>query len=154
MKKVTDKRVFVQVEKTFDEPAETIFDAWLDVEMLSHWMFGPLVRNEEILNLTNDPRTGGRFSYQVKRGNDILNHIGAYLEVKRPSLLVFTWGVDQEPGDESVVVIRITPTATGCHLQLEHDMDLKWSAYADRTEEGWTYMIGLLHDYLQRQRAK
>ncbi|MBC9932035.1 SRPBCC family protein [Chitinophaga qingshengii] len=150
MKKVTDKRVFVQVEKAFEASAEKVFDAWLDIELLSHWMFGPAVRNEEILNLTNDPRPGGRFSYQVKRGNDILNHIGNYLEVKRPSLLVFTWGVDQEPGDESVVTIRITPTATGCLLQLEHDMDGKWAAYADRTEEGWTYMTGLLYDYLQR----
>lgn len=154
MKKITDQRVFVQVEKAFDEPAETVFDAWLDTDMLSHWMFGPSVRNEEILNLTSDPRPGGRFSFQVRRDNEILNHIGAYLEVQRPSLLVFTWGVDIEPGDESVVTIRITPSATGCVLQLVHDMDIKWSEYADRTEEGWTYMIGLLHGYLQRQRNK
>lgn len=148
MSKETGKRVFVSVEKTFDEPAETVFDAWLDVDQLGRWMFGPTVREEEIVSLTNDPRPGGRFSYRVRRAGTEIDHIGTYLEIERPRRLVFTWGAGIEPGDESIVTIRIEPSGGGCTLYLQHDMDIKWSEYAQRTEEGWTMMIGLLQERL------
>lgn len=141
-------RVYVHVEKAFNVPAEKVFDAWVNTAALSSWMFGPSVREEEIVSLTNDPKPEGRFSFVVKRGNDILDHTGTYLEVQRPTRLVFTWGVNIEPGEESVVKIDIQPTKDGCYLKLEHDMDIKWSDYAERTREGWTYMIGLLKERL------
>ena len=144
-----NKRIVVTVEKTFSEPAESVFDAWLDTRSLSHWMFGPTVRDEEIVSLTNDPRPQGRFSFIVKRGDSVLDHKGTYLEIVRPTRLVFTWGVDVEPGDESIVVISIVATKDGCTLTLSHDMDMKWSDYAKRTEEGWTYMLELLKNRLK-----
>lgn len=141
--KITD-RVFVHVEKSFNVPAERVFDAWLDVASMRNWMFGPSVRDEEIVSLNNDPRPQGRFSFVVKRGNEILDHTGTYLEIQRPARLVFTWGVNMEGGAESVVKIDIRDTPEGCHLKLEHDMDVKWAEYAERTQEGWTYMLNLL----------
>lgn len=143
------KRVVVTVKKFFSEPAESVFDAWLDTRSLSYWMFGPTVRDEEIISLTNDPKPQGRFSFIVKRGDTVLNHIGTYLEITRPTRLVFTWGVDVEPGDESIVAIDIVDSSDGCTLTLNHDMDMKWSEYAKRTEEGWTYMLELLKNRLK-----
>jgi len=141
-----NNRFAVHVEKAFTEPAEKVFDAWLDIKFLGKWMFGPSVRKEEIVSLTNDPVTNGRFSFKVKRDADVLDHMGTYLEISRPTKLVFTWGVDTEPGDESIVTIIISSTDSGCILSLTHDMDSKWSEYGERTKQGWSYMIDLLHD--------
>lgn len=139
----------VIVRKEFDTSAEKVFDAWLDPDWLNRWMFGPDVRKEEIIKLENKPEKGGTFSFAVKRDGDIINHMGTYREVQRPKRLVFTWGVDAEAGDESVVTITIQSIEGGCRLTLVHTMDPKWEEYKDRTQEGWNYMLDKLNELLK-----
>lgn len=143
-----DDRPQVKVTKNFSVSAEKVFDAWLDPELLSRWMFGPEVREEKIVALENDPHKGGRFSYVVLRDGKEIDHKGTYRKIDRPHRLVFTWGVDVEAGDESVVTIDITPTDDGCRLTLVHEMDPKWAEYKDRTKEGWAYMLGKLKEII------
>lgn len=144
----------ITISKDFNVSAEKVFDAWLEPDWIGRWMFGPEVREEEIIKLENKPEKGGTFSYVVKRDGDIINHTGTYREVQRPNRLVFTWGVDVEAGDESVVTITIQSTESGCQLTLVHKMDPKWAEYADRTREGWSYMLDklkvLLEDLLKK----
>ena len=139
-----DNRITVIVEKEFGASAEFIFNAWLDKAFLAQWMFGPHVRDEEILELENYPEPGGTFSYLVKRGEHVINHLGTYLEIVPHKRLVFTWGVDVEAGADSVVSIEIERRSSGCTLRLVHDMDIKWAEYAERTKDGWSYMLSLL----------
>ncbi|HET8865755.1 MAG TPA: SRPBCC family protein [Gracilimonas sp.] len=139
----------VIVRKEFKAPAEKVFDAWLDPEWLNRWMFGPDVREEEIVKLENKPEKGGTFSYVVKREDDLINHMGTYLDIQRPNRLVFTWGVDVEAGDESVVTITIQSTESGCRVTLVHTMDPKWEEYKDRTQQGWNYMLDKLNVQLK-----
>lgn len=82
----------VKIVKQFNAQPEKVFDAWLDTNMLSRWMFGPNVRDEEIIKLENTPEKEGHFSYAVKREAQKLNYIGTYREIQRPNLLIFTWG--------------------------------------------------------------
>lgn len=135
----------VIVRKEFNASAEKVFDAWLDPDWLNRWMFGPDVRDEEIIKLENKPEEGGTFSYIVNRNGQKINHMGTYREVQRPTRLVFTWGVDVEAGDESVVTITIQQIESGCKLTLVHTMDPKWDKYKDRTQEGWNYMLDKLN---------
>ncbi|WP_143307427.1 SRPBCC family protein [Chitinophaga vietnamensis] len=148
MKLESDNRAVVHIEQHFHHPAEEIFDAWLTPELLGKWMFGPTVRKEEIIHLTNDPRPGGRFSYKVKRGDMILDHIGTYLEIVRPIRLVFTWGNNIDAGDESTVTISIQPSGEGCTFILQHDMDIKWAEHADRIKASWSSMLEILDERL------
>lgn len=46
------------VERQFEVTPEKVFDAWLDPDRLAQWMFGPKVRDEEIVRLTLDPKVG------------------------------------------------------------------------------------------------
>lgn len=138
----------VEIVKEFSVQPEKVFDAWLDTNFLSKWMFGPDVRDEEIIKLENNPEKGGQFSYVVKREDEELDHRGTYREVSRPHRLVFTWGVDEEAGDESVVTIEIESTDGGCRLTLVHELDPKWEEYVDRTREGWTFMLEKLQETL------
>lgn len=143
-----DQRIQIEVVKNFTAAPEKVFDAWLDLELLSRWMFGPEVREEEIVSLENNPEVGGTFSFVVRRDGNELDHKGTYREINRPNRLVFTWGVDTEAGDESVVFISIEETADGCRLTLVHKMDPKWEEYKERTKEGWTYMLSKLKEIL------
>lgn len=141
-----DDRPQVTVTKEFDTAPEEVFDAWLDIEMLGKWMVGPEVRDEEIVELETDPRVGGTFSFVVRRDDDVLNHLGTYLEIERPGRLVFTWGIESESEDESVVAVEIVTTDSGCRLTLTHTLDPKWAEYADRTREGWSHMLDKLKE--------
>jgi uncharacterized protein YndB with AHSA1/START domain len=134
----------VRVTRRFEVSAERVFDAWLSPEMLGQWMFGPGVREEEIVRLAVDAQVGGSFSFIVRRHGEEIDHIGEYLEISRPHRLVFTWGIRQETTDFSRVIVEIVPLETGSELTLTHELHPDWADYASRTETGWNKMLGTL----------
>jgi uncharacterized protein YndB with AHSA1/START domain len=134
----------VSVTRHIDASPERVFDAWLDPEMIGRWMFGPALREEEVLRIVADARVGGAFSFLVRRQGEEIDHVGKYREIDRPRRLVFTWGISGESEDESLVIIEIVPQETGAELSLTHEMDAKWADYASRTEAGWTKMLDAL----------
>jgi len=138
----------VRVTRAINAPAERVFDAWLDPAMITRFIVGPEVRDEELVHVQVDARVGGRFSFLVRRGGQEIDHVGTYREIARPHRLVFTWGVDEEQGDLSVVTIEITPRGDGCELTLTHRIDPAWAEYAERTQQGWTLITGKLADAL------
>jgi uncharacterized protein YndB with AHSA1/START domain len=134
----------VSVSRHFDESPERLFDAWLDPEMIGNWMFGPALREEEVLRIASDARVGGSFSFLVRRQGQEIDHIGKYREIDRPRRLVFTWGIAGDSEDESLVVIEIVPQGTGAELTLTHEMDPKWADYASRAKSAWAKMLDAL----------
>lgn len=136
--------VTVSVTRQIAAPPEQVFDAWLDPVMIGKFMFGPRLRDEEVVHLHVDARVGGTFSFLVRRQGTDIDHVGHYRELNRPRRLVFTWGIAGASADESVVSIEITATGTGSELTLTHEMDARWAEYAGRTEAGWTKMLGSL----------
>ena len=130
-----------RVVRRFDVPPERVFDAWLDPKKISQWMFGPRLREEEILHIELDARTGGSFSFLVRRGGEEIDHVGDYLEIDRPRRLVFTWSIAPDRDPRSRVTVEIAPAAGGCLLTLEHELPPEWASYLRRTEEGWTRMV-------------
>jgi uncharacterized protein YndB with AHSA1/START domain len=134
----------VRVTQRFTAPPERVFDAWLDTGMLGRFMFGPSLRDEEIVRLSLDARVGGAFSFVVRRQGQEFDHIGRYLEIDRPRRLVFTWAVAPEPDDSSRVAIEIVPHGTGCELTLTHAMAPKWADFAERVQSGWSKMLAAL----------
>lgn len=131
--------------QTFAAPPQRVYDAILDPAMIARFMFGPLLREEEILHICTEPSIGGVFSYKVRRGDSEIDHIGTYIELDPPRRIVFTWSIaglgDDNP---SVVTIDIAATADGCSLRLVHEMDEKWTDFIDRSRAGWEKMLGAL----------
>ena len=141
---MTAKPAAIAVQSIRAAP-ERVFDAILDVGMISRFMFGPLLREEEILHIRNDPKVGGAFSYKVRRGETDIDHIGTFLELDRPRRIVFTWAIaGQGDDDPSVVAIDITPTAEGCTVRLVHEMAPEWADFVDRSRGAWEKMLGVL----------
>jgi len=136
----------------FAVPAERVFDAWLDPEWIGRWMYGPVVRDERIVRLGLEPRVGGKFSFVVDRQGLQVDHVGEYLELDRPQLLVFTWGTRDSLSDTSRVVVEIAPRADGgCDLTLTHIMGTAWAGYADKVAGSWRKMLAALDHALTPQ---
>jgi uncharacterized protein YndB with AHSA1/START domain len=140
----TPSPVEVRVTHRFAARPADVFDAWLDVELIGRWMFGHATRDEAIVRLSTDPCVGGRFSFVVRRQGQEIDHVGEYLELARPTRLVFTWAIAGTPGDPSVVTIDLAADGDGCRLTLVHTLHPDWAEYASRTEAGWTTMLTAL----------
>jgi uncharacterized protein YndB with AHSA1/START domain len=136
------------VTRHFSVPAEDVFDAWLDTAMIGRFMFGPEVRDEEIVSLKTDAREGGSFSFMVRRKETEIEHIGEYIEINRPLRLVFSWAVRQDLPDNSRIVIDIVPTPTGAELTLTQEMPANWAHFIENAQSAWTQMLAALDKIL------
>jgi uncharacterized protein YndB with AHSA1/START domain len=148
----------VTVHHAFASSRERVFDAWLDARGMESWMFGPSVRNEEIVHLRADPRVGGHFSFLVRRDGKPVDHVGSYLEIDRPRRLVFTWsavvGDTADSSDEpSLVTIELAAEGDGCELTLTHRIDPKWADAAEQTRAGWAKLLDQLDRALRTDQA-
>jgi uncharacterized protein YndB with AHSA1/START domain len=128
----------------FGVSAERIFDACLDPAWVGRWMFGPNVRDEQVVRLALEPRVGGKFSFVVNRNGTEVDHVGEYLEIERPRLLAFTWATRDTLADMSRVIIEITPRDEGCEVKLTHVMGARWSEFVDRAAGAWSKMLDAL----------
>src|SRR5262245_12878205 len=74
--------------RVFDASRERVFDAWTEAEQFMQWMCPPGVGVDEC---ELDVRPGGAWRVKGFMPNGRFAMSGAYVEVKRPELLVFTW---------------------------------------------------------------
>ncbi|AGA31134.1 SRPBCC family protein [Singulisphaera acidiphila] len=132
--------VRLQVTHRFDASPERVFDAWLDPEKASRWLFatatGRMVRAEI------DARVGGIFNFTDRREGEDVEHVGQYLEIERPRRLVFTFGVPKYSPVNTRVTVDILPLGSGCQLTLTHEGVLP--EYVSRTEAGWGMLLDAL----------
>ncbi|PTY05161.1 ATPase [Opitutaceae bacterium EW11] len=138
------KPVCAVVQRQFPVPAERVYDAWLDPNLLGRWMFGPNVRDEKIVRLSIAPRVGGRFSFVVDRGGREIDHVGEYLEMERPRRLVFSWATSDDLSEVSRVILEIEALEAKCVVTLTHEMNPKWAAFTDKAAGSWKQMLDVL----------
>src|SRR5688572_17726171 len=61
---------------------EVVFDAWFDSRNAGRWLFATSDGVMEAVEI--DPRVGGRFRIAERRGAQLAEHVGTYVEVDRP----------------------------------------------------------------------
>jgi uncharacterized protein YndB with AHSA1/START domain len=132
--------VNVQAKHRFNASAERVFDAWLDPQKARKFLFANLLG--EMVRAEIDPHVGGKFCLVDRRDGEDIEHVGEYLEVVRPVRLVFTFVVPKFSKEQTKVIIDIAARDTGCELTLTHEGVLP--EYADRTQGGWTMILGTL----------
>lgn len=127
----------VTVQGKFATDGGNLYDAILDPAIASRFLFrtpGGTVERAE-----SDPRVGGRYTLVERReGEDVL-HTGEYLELVRPSRIVFTLQVPKYSNEISTVEIDIKPAGEGCEMTLKHAGVLE--EYAESTRKGWEQII-------------
>jgi len=136
----------VRVVYGFAEPADRVFDAWLNTELAGHWLFA--TPTGQIVGCQIDPRVGGRFAIVDRRDGEDVAHNGEYLEIDRPHRLVFRFGVPKYSTEVSRVTITVAALEKGCELTLVND-DVP-AEFVDGTREGWTTLLDALDALLSQ----
>jgi uncharacterized protein YndB with AHSA1/START domain len=92
------------VTRTFNAPAQVVFDAWTKPELLKRW-WAPKSLGVSLFSCEADVRVGGRYRYAF--GHDPKQPVvfsGTYTEVTPPARLVWTQLFEQMPsGGEAIV---------------------------------------------------
>lgn len=132
----------VRVEKRFRHPAERVFDAFLDPASVGRWLFHT---PDGVMEKTDyDPRPDGGFALFERRGEDLARHFGRFVEIERPSRILFDFWVDEAPDEATRVTVTFTGEEQGCVVVLSHDLASAWAAYADRSAAGWAMILDSL----------
>ena len=81
----------LRIERTFQAPAEAVFDAWTSEEVIRRWWRTEL--DWETAEAEVDLRVGGVVRVVMRDpGKDVeIGGGGAYTEIERPTRLAFTW---------------------------------------------------------------
>jgi uncharacterized protein YndB with AHSA1/START domain len=130
--------VILTVERHIDAPPERVFDAWLDADAVGQWLFATPDGVMERIEI--DPRVGGKFLIVERRGDQLAEHFGEYLEIDRPRRLAFSFAAMRDAGYTKVEV-TIAPDGNGSLVTLVHEMDPEWADYEARTRQGWTMIL-------------
>jgi|SRR5579871_3370547 len=134
----------LRITRRFDASPERVFDAWLDPQTASRWLFtdpqGKITRCEI------DARVGGKFLIVDTRAVGDVDHVGEYLEIDRPRRLVFTFSVPRYSPQETRVTLDIVPSGKGCELTLTHENVLP--EWAEQTQQGWGMILDSLDQSL------
>jgi len=123
----------ILIEQKFASDGGNVYDAFLDATIARRFLFatptGTMVRVEI------DARVGGKYTLVERREGKEVLHTGEYLELIRPSRMVFTFMVPEYSSETSTVQIDIAPAGEGCELTLTNTgVPAEW---AERTREGW-----------------
>jgi uncharacterized protein YndB with AHSA1/START domain len=96
----------IRLERTIRARAESVFDAWLSPQILRRWWLAGADWETPVAEV--DPRVGGRLRLVMRSPDgEEFGGSGEYLEIERPTRLVFTWTWDGHEGHEGTQVIEV-----------------------------------------------
>jgi uncharacterized protein YndB with AHSA1/START domain len=143
---VTDTRT-VQIERTFQAPAEAVFNAWTSEEVMRRWWQAE--RDWETAAAEVDLRIGGAVRVVMRDPDKGVDYGGGgtYTEIERPTRLAFTWIWD---GDTRRTLIEIDFEESDGATTVRFTHSGLWDEEAVRSHErGW----GRILDNLKRELA-
>ena len=110
----------IKITREFSAPPETVFDAWLDPDMIPQWLFA--TPEHEVHHVASAPIVGGAFSIVERADHDKeIDHFGHYHVIDRPSRLVFTLEVPAHFHGETCVTIEVAGRADGSTMTFTQD---------------------------------
>ena len=133
----------LKITRTISAPIKDVFDAWLDANMLAKFMLPKQGMDKPTVE--NDPRVGGKFTINMKVGDNEIPHTGEYLDIEKPNLVAFSW-VSPASRDDSVVTILLTELDENTtKVDLSHVKFIDEERRDDH-EGGWTHILKVLSD--------
>lgn len=105
--------------RTFDAPARIVFEAWTKPKLIMRW-WTPESFGITFLSCETDVRTGGsyRFVFSHPATDQPVAFFGRYIDVKPPSLLVWT----NEEGEDGAVTTVTFEEKDGTTRVVVHDL--------------------------------
>ena len=142
----------LRIERTFQAPAEAVFDAWTSEEVIRRWWQAE--RDWETSEAEVDLRVGGVVRVVMRDPDKDVEHGGGghYTEIERPTRLAFTWIWD---GDTRRTLIEIDFEENDGITTVRFTHRGLWDEEAVRSHEGgWGRILDNLKRELEPPRAE
>ena len=136
---MTTETVIVEVARRIAAPPDRVFDAWLDPDNAGKWLFATPDGRMERVEI--DPRVGGRFRIDERRGDEVAEHFGTYVEIDRPRRLAFDFGTSFE-STPTRITVTIEPDGDGSLVTIRHEG--VWADWEEKTRQGWGMILASL----------
>jgi uncharacterized protein YndB with AHSA1/START domain len=139
----------LRMERTFDAPAQAVFDAWTSEEVMRRWWHA--AHDWETPEATVDLRVGGEVRVVMRDPHENVEYGGGgvYTEVDPPHRLAFTWLWDGT-SKRQLIEIEFEETAPGITLVRFTHSGL-WDEESVRSHEsGWGSAFDNLDRALER----
>ena len=97
----------LRIERSFDAPAEAVFDAWTSAEVMRRWFH--VAPDWETPEAEADPRVGGKVRVMMRRpdGTEV-GASGEYTEIDRPRRLAMTWTFTDDPSNQQLIELSFS----------------------------------------------
>jgi uncharacterized protein YndB with AHSA1/START domain len=97
----------LRIERTFDAPAEAVFDAWTSAEVMRRWFH--VAPDWETPEAEVDLRIGGEVRIVMRRPDGTeAGARGEYTLIDRPHRLEMTWTFDDAPSNQQVIQLAFS----------------------------------------------
>jgi uncharacterized protein YndB with AHSA1/START domain len=136
----------LRLERTFDAPAQDVFDAWTNPEVLKRWWGVSPSGRTPVAEV--DLRVGGayRLSMEDPDAGTVHTVRGEYREVRRPERLVYSWCWEEgegRTGHVSTVTVEFLGEGERTTVVLEHS-ELGSPESRDQHRHGWEACLEML----------
>ena len=137
----------LRIERTFDAPAERVYDAWTNPEVMRRWYHcGPAWATPEV---EVDLRVGGRFRVVMRKpdGSEV-ELSGEYTGIDRPRRLAMTCTFSDDPsGAEQSIELSFSETAGSTTVVLVNSR-VPTEARREAQQWGWDRCLDELEPVL------
>jgi uncharacterized protein YndB with AHSA1/START domain len=126
----------VRIERSFDAPAEDVFDAWTSPEVMRRWYHaGP---DWETPQVEVDLRVGGRVSVVMRKpdGGEV-ELSGEYVEIDRPHRLTMTCTFSDDPSSAEQLIELSFSEAGGSTTVVLINSRISTDERRDSQQWGW-----------------
>jgi uncharacterized protein YndB with AHSA1/START domain len=127
----------LNIERTFDAPAEEVFDAWTSEEVLKRWWHA--YPTWETPSADVDLRVGGKLRIVMRDPEEGEDHGGSgeYTVIERPRRLAFTWIWDDDPGNPQLIELEFNEQDGVTTVRMT-DSGITTEKGRDEHERGWS----------------
>jgi uncharacterized protein YndB with AHSA1/START domain len=125
----------VRIERTFPAPAEEVFDAWTDPEVMRRWLHCDPDWETPVAEVVL--RVGGKVRIVMRKpdGTEVGAH-GEYTVIDRPRRLVMTWTFDDDPANQQLMDLTFLESA-GSTTVLLVNSGISTDERRDAQDVGW-----------------
>jgi uncharacterized protein YndB with AHSA1/START domain len=137
----------LKIERTFQAPAEAVFNAWTSEEVMRRWFHGEHAWQTPHAEV--DLRLGGKVRVVMHDPDKQADHGGGghYTEIDPPHRLAFTWTWDNESDRETLIELDFEETDGITKVTLTHS-GLQDQEAVTSHEGGWSNALDDLGEAL------
>ncbi len=117
MERTSDREMVVT--RIVNGPPDLVFDAWTKPELFQRWWV-PKSMPMTLVGCEMDARAGGGYKLTMEFDGSTMDFYGRYLQVDRPTRLV--WTNEEGDGEATITTVTFEETADGRTRIVYHDL--------------------------------